>query len=222
MMKKYFLFDLDGTLADTGAGITESVQRALAQLGWPPQKEEFLRQFVGPPLEESFREFCGMDEAETRRAIRLYRAEYSARGLYKSPLYPGIPALLEELSRRAALCVATSKREEGARKILGMRGIEDRFTIVVGDDGSRPSKSQVIGEVLRLLGNPPAEQAVMIGDRSYDVAGARAWGMETIGAAYGYGTPEELQAAGAEYLAESVEALGRLCAGLAEFQGGIP
>ncbi len=216
MTKKYFLFDLDGTLADTGAGIIESAQRALALLGWPPQEEAFLRRFVGPPLEESFREFCGMDQAEAQRAIQLYRAEYNAHGLYKSPLYPGMDGLLAALSRRAALCVATSKRESGARKILSMRGIEDRFSVVVGDDGTRPGKAQVIGEVLRLLGNPPVEELVMIGDRSYDVDGAKAWGIEAIGAAYGYGSPEELKGAGAAYIVESVEELGRLCARLTE------
>lgn len=213
-MKKYLLFDLDGTLTDTGPGIMGSVQDALSRLGWPEQSRDFLRRFVGPPLEESFRDFCGMDGAGAQEAIRLYRERYNAWGVFQSPLYPGVDAMLKNLSAKVVLCVATSKREQGARKILGMRGIEGLFRVVVGDDGTRPTKSHVIGEVLAQLGNPPREQVLMVGDRSYDVAGAKAQGVETAGAVYGYGTRDELETAGADYLAESVEELEALCLGL--------
>lgn len=218
-MKKYFLFDLDGTLTDTGPGITECVQYALGQLGWTPQEDGFLRQFVGPPLTVSFQTFCDMDEGQARQAIKLYRERYNAVGLYKSPLYPGVEQLLEGLSGTATLCVATSKREEGARRILALRGIERYFTVVVGDDGSRPTKAHVIDRVLRLLGDPPLSEVVMVGDRSYDVEGAKSCGIESIGAGYGYAQPGELEEAGAEYLAEDVNTLGRLCRTLAGPQG---
>ncbi len=210
-MKKYFLFDLDGTLADTGQGITECVQYALSELGWTPQEEEFLRQFVGPPLMDSFREFCGMGENEAKRAIKIYRERYNAAGLYKSPLYPNIDRLLARLSSGATLCVATSKREEGARKILAMRDIERYFTYVVGDDGTRPTKAHVIDQALRLLGEPPLSEVVMIGDRSYDIEGAKCCGIESIGVGYGYSAPGELEEAGAEYTAGDVGELTRLC-----------
>lgn len=215
-MKSHILFDLDGTLNDTGPGIMGSVQTALGQLGWPPQPESFLRQFVGPPLVESFMTFCRMDEPAADQAIALYRARYHTWGVYQSPLYPGVEAMLASLSKRAVLCVATSKREEGARQILSMRGIEDYFQIVVGDDGTRPTKAHVIGHVLELLGNPLPEQVVMIGDRSYDVAGAKAWGVEAIGALYGYSQPGELEEAGAVWLASSVKELTELCLRLTE------
>lgn len=213
-MKKYLLFDLDGTLTDTGPGIMGSVQDALSRLGWPEQSRDFLRRFVGPPLEESFRDFCGMDGDGVEEAIRLYRERYNAWGVFQSPLYPGVDAMLKKLSSKAVLCVATSKREQGARKILGMRGIEGLFRVVVGDDGTRPTKSHVIGEVLAQMGNPPRGQVLMVGDRSYDVAGAKAQGVETAGAVYGYGTRDELETAGGDYLAESVEELEALCLGL--------
>ena len=214
-MKKYFLFDIDGTLTDTGPGIMGCIQETLQALGWPEQPEEFLRQFVGPPLEDSFRDFCAMDEAQTAKAVRLYREKYFSHGLYHSPLYPGVGAMLERLSGRATLCVATSKNEPGAKKILAMRDIEKYFQVVVGDDGTRPSKAHVIAEALARLGSPSKAEVLMVGDRRYDVAGAKACGVETAGAAYGYGGRGELEAAGAEYLADSVEELEKLCLRLA-------
>ncbi len=210
-MKKYFLFDLDGTLTDTGPGIMGSVQHALNQLGWPEQEEDFLRQFVGPPLLDSFQNYGKMSLEEAEQAITLYRARYHAWGMFKSPLYPGVDGLLERLSRRAVLAVATSKREEGARAIMDMRGITPYFQAVVGDDGSRPSKAAVIAEALRLLGNPSPEEVVMVGDRSYDVAGALSCRVDCIGAGYGYGVPGELEEAGARWVVESVKQLEELC-----------
>ncbi|MCI9256472.1 HAD hydrolase-like protein [Acutalibacter sp.] len=203
-MKRYFLFDLDGTLTDTGSGIMGSVAHALARLGWPEPEADFLRQFVGPPLEESFQNFCQMSPAEAAEAIRLYRERYHAWGVFQSPLYPGVEGLLERLSQKAALAVATSKREAGARQILAMRGVEGYFQAVV------------VGEALAQLEEPPREQVVMIGDRSYDVAGAKAWGLESIGVLYGYSAPGELAAAGASRLVGSVAELEALCRKLAE------
>lgn len=210
-MKKYFLFDLDGTLADTGPGITGCVQDTLRRLGWPDQSPQFLRRFVGPPLMESFQTFCSLDEAAAQRAIQLYRERYTAWGEYQSSLYPGIRDMLARLSQTASLCVATSKREEGARHILEMRGIAGYFSEIVGDDSTRPTKSHVIREVLARLGNPPLDQVIMVGDRSYDVAGARECGLPIIGACYGYGETGELAQAGADYLAASVEDLESIC-----------
>lgn len=215
-MKKYFLFDLDGTLADTGPGITGCVQDTLRRLGWPDQTPQFLRRFVGPPLMESFQTFCNLDETAARRAIQLYRERYVAWGVYQSPLYPGIRDMLARLSQIVTLCVATSKREEGAVQILEMRGIANYFSVIVGDDSTRPTKSAVIQEALDRLGNPPAEQAAMVGDRSYDIEGARACGIQTIGACYGYAPPGELARAGADYLAASVEDLESICRMLAK------
>lgn len=214
-MKRYFLFDLDGTLCDTGAGVMGSVKYALGKLGWPEQEETFLRQFVGPPLMESFTAFCGMDEAAAQQAISIYREKYNAWGVYQSQLYPGMDRLLTRLGEVAVLGVATSKREQGARKILAMRGVEGAFSVVVGDDGSRPSKALVVTEALRMLGGPELAQVVMIGDRRYDVEGALACGVETIGAEYGYAPAGELAQAGAKWLVRSVGELQELCLSLA-------
>lgn len=215
-MKQFFLFDLDGTLTDTGPGIMGSVQTALGRLGWPPQEDGFLRQFVGPPLMESFQRFCGMDPESAEHAIQLYRERYNEWGMYQSPLYPGVNGMLERLSQVGTLAVATSKREIGARKIMEMRGIDGYFQAVVGDDGTRPSKAAVIREVLELLGGPPKEQVVMVGDRSYDIAGAHACGIEAIGVGYGYAPPGELTEAEADWQADTVAELEALCMKLAE------
>lgn len=216
-MKRYFLFDLDGTLTDTGEGITKSVQYALDAFGFPKEPEEKLRRFVGPPLDWSFREYYGMTEEESFAAVEKYRERYRTKGVFESPLYPGIKELLEELSHHGALCLATSKPLLFARQIVEMRGIAPCFTVTVGAnmDGTMTDKAQVIGEVLRQLGDPPRAEAVMIGDRRHDILGAKARGIESIGVEYGYAEPGELSEAGADFIVPSVQALKELCLSLA-------
>lgn len=212
-MKKYFLFDLDGTITDTGEGIMKSAQYALNGFGFLGEPEERLRRFVGPPLDQSFREFYGLSQEQALAAVEKYRERYREKGVFESPLYPGMKELLEELSGKAALCLATSKPLYFAEQILEMRGIASCFSQKVGAnlDGTMTDKAQVIGEVLRRLGNPPKAEAVMIGDRRQDILGAKAQGLETIGAGYGYSEKGELENAGASYIVPTVEALRELC-----------
>lgn len=212
-MKKYFLFDLDGTITDTGEGVMRSVQYALDAFGIPPQPLEKLRRFVGPPLQWSFEHYYGMPPAQASQAVEKYRERYRVQGVLESPLYPGMDGLLSRLSRRATLCLATSKPLVFARQILQLRGIDGLFACLSGAelDGTRTDKAEVIGWALSLLGDPPKDQVVMIGDRQHDILGAAAQGVESIGVLYGYSEPGELEAAGAGYLAQSVEDLDRLC-----------
>ena len=153
-MKRYVLFDLDGTVADNGEGICKSAQYALDFFGIHHEPVENLRRFVGPPLQESFQVLYGFSSEEAKIAVEKYRERYRVKGVYENKLYPGIPALLEELSRRAAVCLATSKPEVFSRKILEMGGVLPCFTRVVGSelDGRRTDKAEVIQEVLRQLG----------------------------------------------------------------------
>ncbi len=215
-MKKYFLFDLDGTLTDTGEGIMKSAQYALDGFSFPHEPPENLRRFVGPPLDWSFREFYGLSQENAWKAVEKYRERYREKGVFESPLYPGVQELLEKLSRQAAVCLATSKPMYFARQIVEMRGIAPCFTVLVGAelDGTRTEKAQVIAEVLRQLGDPPKEQAIMIGDRRQDILGARTQGLESIGAQYGYAEPGELEAAGAGHIVPTVKALEKLCLSL--------
>ena len=152
-MKKYFLFDLDGTVTDTGEGIMKSAQFALDAYGIHGEPEERLRRFVGPPLHWSFQEYYGFSESQAMEAVEKYRERYRTKGVFESPLYPGMEGLLQRLSQQAVVCLATSKPLHFAKQILELRGVEAYFTVTVGAnmDGTRTDKAEVITEVLRQL-----------------------------------------------------------------------
>lgn len=217
-MVRYFLFDLDGTLTDTGPGIMKSAQLALNVYGFPNEPEANLRRFVGPPLDWSFRAFYGLSLEESYAAVEKYRESYRTEGVYESPLYPGMDGMLRRLLGRATLCVATSKPLVFAELILKLRNVRDCFRLVVGAnlDGTMTDKAQVVGEVLRQLGGPDPGEVVMIGDRRHDIEGAKAHGLATIGVEYGYAEPGELTAAGATYTVPTVAALEALCTALTD------
>lgn len=217
-MKRYFLFDLDGTLTDTGEGILKSVQYALDAYGIHGEPEEKLRRFVGPPLHRSFVEFYGFSEEQAFEAVEKYRERYREKGVYENALYPGMDRLLPALAEVATLCVATSKPLVFASQILQMRGVDSCFTVTVGAnlDGTMTDKAEVIAEVLRQLGGPDVREVIMVGDREHDILGAKACGLESIGVEYGFAGEGELQEAGADYVVPTVKALWELCRRLAE------
>lgn len=212
-MKKYFLFDLDGTLTDPKEGITTCVQYALHSLGIEEPDLGRLESFIGPPLKDSFMEFYGMDEEQAQAAVKKYRERFNDKGLYENEIYPGIAPMLQMLSEKGfRLAVASSKPTVFVEKILEHFGIRQYFKVVVGSelDGSRTSKDQVVMEALRqLFGAKPIlyHEVYMIGDRRFDVEGARAMKVESVGVTYGYGGMEELREAHADYIVESVEEL---------------
>lgn len=211
-MKRYLLFDLDGTLSNTGPGIMASARYALSALGFPEQSEESLRRMVGPPLDIGWREFFGLEGEQNLLAIEKFREYYREHGVFKSELYPGVKELLEKLHGRATLCIATSKPEFFANKILEMRGIAPLFSVLVGSPmgAEGTTKPEIIQKVLAALGDPPHEEVVMIGDRFYDIEGAKACGVASIGVKYGFSAHDELKEAGADHVVDTVEELGRL------------
>lgn len=215
-MKKYFLFDLDGTLTDPKLGITTCVQYALHSFGIEEPDPDKLEPFIGPPLKESFMEFYRMDSQQADQAVAKYRERFSEKGLFENEIYPGIARMLKTLSEKGfRLAVASSKPTVYVEKILEHFGIRQYFKVVVGSelDGRRTNKDEVVGEALRqlFLGKPILCQEVyMIGDRRFDVEGARAMKVESIGVTYGYGGMEELRSAHADYIVESVEELQEL------------
>ncbi|NLZ39115.1 MAG: HAD family hydrolase [Firmicutes bacterium] len=212
-MYKHILFDLDGTLTDPAAGIIASLRYALTQMGVQEEDEEKYRLFIGPPLKDSFREMYGFNDKQIDEAIKLYREHYSRSGLYDNKVFPGITDLLARLKAdERKLYVATTKMTAFAEIVLKHFALEHYFTKVVGGnpDGSRTAKVEIIAEILRDINPAEYKKTVMIGDRKYDLIGAKAHGINSIAVTYGYGTEEELRAQKPTHLVHSVAELSAL------------
>lgn len=211
-MEKIILFDLDGTLTDPKEGITQSVRYALNSFGIEENNMDRLCSFIGPPLAESFSEYYGFGESDIKKAIASFREYFEGRGMFENQVYPGIESMLAMLCRTGfTLAVATSKPERFAEQILKHFGLFSYFRTVGGADmeETRVKKADVIKHTLGRLNADPAHMSViMAGDKKHDVLGAAAHGIPCVGVLYGYGSKEELNGAGAAYLAENVEALG--------------
>ena len=210
-MKNYnpILFDLDGTLTDPGEGIRNSVSYALAKYGLRMDEAE-LNRFIGPPLAEGFREFCGFSAAEAAEAVEFYREYYREKGMLENRVYEGIPELLTHLQERGKiLAVATSKPEIFARQILHHYELDRFFAVIAGSnlDGSQSKKSEVTVSALAQCPAAPDGAAVLVGDRKHDIEGASLAGIDAIGVTFGYGSKEELLAAGAPAIVHSVAEL---------------
>lgn len=218
-MFSYILFDLDGTISDPKAGITGCVQYALRSFGIEEPNADRLEPFIGPPLRDSFMKYYGFTREQAEAAVAKYRERFSVSGKYENVLYPGMEELLRDLQAAGAhLAVASSKPGVFVEDILQYFGIRSYFDIVVGSelDGTRDRKEEVVEEVLRLFAKEGASDhsdVVMIGDRKYDIEGAKAHGTHSIGVAYGYAQQGELQAAGAEIVVQDVEGLRRVLLG---------
>lgn len=208
MKYRVILFDLDGTVTDSGPGIMNSVQYALAKFGIMNPDRAVLRRFVGPPLTDSFERFYGLSPAEAVKAVDYYREYYQAGGIFENEVYEGVRELLQGLKKSGCkVYLATSKPQVFGEQILEHFEIKDYFDGVVGSflDGTRVNKSEVVTEALRLAGitQETRNEAVMIGDREYDIHGAHKLGISAIGVLYGYGSREELEKAGADWIAAS-------------------
>ncbi len=203
MIFKNILFDLDGTLTDPGLGIKNSIRYALNKEKLPALPEETLNSFIGPPLIESFMRYCGATEAEGRHLTEVYREYFREKGLYENVVYPGVQETLQKLVKQGhRLFVATSKPEPFAKTILEHFDLLKYFLFVGGAtmNETRTKKHEVIQYVLDENHLNPAE-ALMVGDRSYDIDGAHHCGLKSVGVLYGYGDANELKAA--DYLAET-------------------
>lgn len=225
-MYEYILFDLDGTLTDPKPGITACVQYALHKMGIEEPDLDKLEPFIGPPLLDSFHEFYGFDEEQGQQAIAYYRERFGVTGLFENEVYPGIGQLLEALKAAGKkLAVASSKPGVFVKRILEYFGLCTYFDVVVGSelDGTRAKKEEVVEEALyRLLpeelfqdimrrkGIEPERKydtVVMVGDRRFDVEGAKEFHIASVGVNYGYAAPGELSSAGADVIVETVAEL---------------
>ena len=195
---KQILFDLDGTLTDSGEGIMHCAELTLAHYGLPIPTRTQMRSIVGPPLKDSFRRY-GIIESELENAVAFYREHYLAVGQFENFPYPGIAQLLEKLRADGhKLYVATSKPETMAQNILTHFGLAQYFDVICGaeSDSNRSTKEAVIEHLLSLLENK--ENLIMVGDTIFDVKGAAYHNIPTVAVSWGYGVVAEMQAAGAK------------------------
>ena len=207
MTPKTILFDLDGTLTDSGEGIINCAALALRHFNLPVPDRETMRVFVGPPLHESFIRF-GVPEDKTEEAIRVYRSRYIPIGKFENTPYPGIAELLEKLkSQGHRLYVATSKPEQMSIEILEHFDLAKYFTLICGAslDLSRNSKDAVIAYLLQQTETDG--EIIMVGDTAYDVLGAKMHGIPTIGVSWGYGKVEDMEKAGAAAIVHTMDEL---------------
>jgi phosphoglycolate phosphatase len=210
-MYQYILFDLDGTITDSREGITKSVQYALKTVDIYEPDLSKLERFIGPPLRDSFCGFYGdvINETNVEEVVASYRKHFEPKGIFQNKVYEGIPELLKKLKANGKkLALASSKPEVFVRRILEYFSLEEYFDVIVGSllDGTRENKSEIVSEALNQLFStlPELENTVMVGDRKFDIEGAKAQKVTSIGVNYGFADPGELEGVGADFIANTV------------------
>jgi phosphoglycolate phosphatase len=191
------LFDLDGTIIDSRVPFVTSMNYALEANGHPQREPEELLPYLGPPTRIALAELVGDDDRLIGETLETYREHYARTSTETTLVYDGIPELLASLHGRVLLAVATSKIRTSAVMLLEHLGLAERFDVISGPLASALAepKAVTVAQALAALGGP--QRPVMIGDRRYDVEGARAHGMPTIGVLWGAGSEQELREAGA-------------------------
>ena len=213
MKYQHILFDLDGTLTDSAEGITKSTAYALQHFNIEVADLKSLEKFIGPKLQDSFMEFYNFSEEQAERASELFQERFARIGKFENKLYPGIKELLEKLKNSGRkLYVATSKPVFYSKEILDHFSISQYFEDISGAelDGSKSHKEEVIGRILTQNKITPSGQVVMVGDRKFDVVGAKANQIPVIGVLYGFGGREDLTASGADRLATDLAELAQI------------
>lgn len=208
MKYKYILLDLDGTIIDSSEGITNSIMYALEKYDIKVSDKKELYKFIGPPVIESFQKYYGFSKEQAKTAVAHYRKHHKEIGIFENTLYPGIVDLIKSLKDdNRTLVIATSKPEVYAEQILERYDIAKFFTYIAGSnlDGTRLTKSEVMKYAVESSNIEDFSKAVMVGDREYDILSSKDMGIASIGVLYGFGSREELEKAGADFIAESVE-----------------
>lgn len=212
LQQNIILFDLDGTLTDSADGVIRSAQHMQEKMGIAKWEDADLRFIVGPPLMKTFTEDFKMNQEDAQRALAFFRERYASVGLFENKVYEGIPEMLEALKKKGKrLAVATSKKEETAVRILKHFGVDEYFEVIGGDNREigRDTKAKVIEYVLESM-SADCSDAVMVGDRKFDVEGAHAAGIPCIAIEYGYGDRAEFEACGADYIGKTPKAVEEL------------
>jgi phosphoglycolate phosphatase len=198
------LFDLDGTLTDSAEGIVNSVIYALDAKGIPYSSKQELRRFVGPPLKDSFCDYCHFSEEEATDAVRIFREYFTEKGIYENKVYNGVPEMLDALYNAGfTLAVATSKPEAFAKQILERFDLAKYFTVISGASMNGTGKTEVIHRALERIGVTPSSSVLMVGDREHDILGAKEAGISSLGVLYGYGSETELNTSNADHIVQT-------------------
>ncbi|NKB91985.1 MAG: HAD hydrolase-like protein [Candidatus Nanopelagicales bacterium] len=208
------LIDLDGTISDSSPGMLTGFRKVFDRFDMEQPSDESIRRHFGPPLAVTWREVYGMTDEQIVVGLEVYREYYHDVGMFENNLYDGVPELIKHLhAEGVTLSTATSKPEFSASRIIEHFGLREYFTFIGAADlaGTRDDKSAVIAHTLEnLQASSQTHNIVMMGDRRHDVEGAREHGIDTIGVLWGYGTADELSAAGAIALAETPPDAGDL------------
>ncbi len=212
MGKKYttLFLDFDGTLTDSGEGIMKCVQYTLEHFGIHVEDYHDLRKFVGPPIEDSYREYYHFTDEMVQEAIKTYHKRYFPTGIYEQHAYPRVFEFLEEVKRRGyTTAVATSRTKEQAERISTeiVKGLRENLDYIFGRDqeGRLHTKADVINDAIGKMRITDRSKVLMIGDTKYDIIGAKKCSLDSLGVLWGYGSKDELEEAGADYLCESFE-----------------
>lgn len=214
------LFDLDGTLTKSEEGITKTAIYAAEKMGFTGFTQEQFKVFIGPPLYDSFRKVVGMTDEQANRAIDYYHERFERVGWAENEVYAGIPALLRSLKKNGArVAIVTAKPQIFAERIAKKFGFAPYLDDVIGPglNNKDSSKAALVRRGVEAFGG----EAVMVGDRCFDIEGGRANGVDTVGVCYGYGTEEELAAAKATHIAHTVEELTDILLGGAPRARGV-
>ncbi|MCX4327854.1 MAG: HAD hydrolase-like protein [Lachnospiraceae bacterium] len=212
MSWKYILFDLDGTITDSSEGIINCIIYALGKMGHDIPSYKELYRYIGPPLYKGFQEIAGMEYKEALEAAAIYREKYSVTGLFENKPYDGIEEVLKILKENGKVTgLATSKPEEYAIRILEHFNLAGYFDKITGGvpDGSRNDKEIIIEESISRFGLSGKDKPdiIMIGDRKYDIIGAKKCGIASAGVYYGFARKGELEEAGADYIIDTVSGI---------------
>lgn len=207
----HIIFDLDGTLSDSRAGIFNGLRHALSGMGVELPADHDLSYFIGPPLHDSFYNHFFTEREQVLRAVEIFREYYSVKGLFENEVYPGIERLLHTLANTSKLYIATNKPQPFATRIIEHFNLSDLFTKISGVDITKEhvSKTELVGDLIRTY-SIDASNAVMIGDTVYDIDAARAFGLDTVAVTYGYGNTAEIIAKDPTHVVDSVDELASL------------
>ena len=216
MKYEYVFFDLDGTITDPFDGITNSIVYALHKFGIEVDDRRTLTPFIGPPLVDSFMHYYSFSHGCALAAVGYYREYYSKKGIFECSLYDGMSELLHRLHDNGVkVIMATSKPESFAERLMKHFGLSDCFAAVCGGtmDEKRSKKDDVIAYALERAGATDRSACVMVGDRKFDIDGAKRFGLDSVGVTYGYGSGDEIAASAPTFIADSVAALADILMG---------